>query len=137
MEHVGMMFAVACDAKSQTRLWPARCRSLSAIESGGAHFSGVLVLLCVACVKQGLHLDRNTFWYVAKELTFQTDCMYGWHVLHGVIAEDFGRHGNPSPKGHQGLIFVRLVMQELRHASGLQNACIVLDKCCSGKYQLS
>ena len=71
-----MYFAVACDAKSQTRLWPSGCRSLSAIESGVAHFSGVLVLLCVACVKQGLNLDRNTFCYVAKELTFQTDCMY-------------------------------------------------------------
>ena len=80
-EHVGMYFAVACGAKSQTRLWLSGCRSLSAIESGVAHFSGVLVLLCVACVKQGLNLDRNTFCYVGKELTFQTDCIYGWLVL--------------------------------------------------------
>ena len=95
-----MYFAVACDAKSQTRLWPSGCRSLSAIESGVAHFSGVLVLLCVGCVKQGLNLDRNTFCYVAKEQTFETDCLYGWRVLHGVIAEDFGRHGRRSkPRG--------------------------------------
>ena len=110
---------------------------MSAIKFGVAHFSGVLVLLCVACGKQGLNLDRNTFCYVAKELTFQTGCMYGWRVLHVVIAEDFGRHGDRSPEGPQGLIFVRLVMQELRHASGLQNACIMREKCCSGKYQLS
>ena len=56
-----MYFVVVCEAKSQTRLWPSGCRSLSAIESGVAHFSGVLVLLCVACVKQGLNLDRSTF----------------------------------------------------------------------------
>ena len=64
-----MMFAVVCDAKSQTRLWPSRSHRFLPSESGVAHFSGVLVLLCVACVKQGLHLDRNTFCYAAKELT--------------------------------------------------------------------
>ena len=31
--------------------------------------------------------------------------MCGWRVLHVVIAEDFGRHGDRSPEGPQGLIF--------------------------------
>ena len=132
-----MYFAVACDAKSQTRLWPSGCRSLSATESGVAHFSGVLVLLCVACLKQGLHLDRNTFCYVAKELTFKTDCMYGWRVLHVVIAEDFGRHGDRSPEGPQGSIFAEACDARTETCIWASKSCIVLDKCCSGKYQLS
>ena len=96
---MGIVFAEACDFKSQKRLWPSGCRSLSAIESGLAHFSGVLVLLCVACVKQGLNLDRKTLCFVAKELTFQTDCVYGWRVFHGVIAEDFVRHEMEAQRG--------------------------------------
>ena len=87
-----------------------------------AHFSGVLVLLCVACVKQGLNLDRKTLCYVAKELTFQTDCVYGWRVLHGVIAEDFGRHGDPSPEGHLGLIFAEACDAKIE-------TCIWASKC--------
>ena len=91
-----MYFAVACDAKSQTRIWPSGCRSLSAIESRVAHFSGVLVLMRVACVNPGLNVDRNTFWLRCEGTDLPNRLYVRLARCHAVIAEDFGRHGRRS-----------------------------------------
>ena len=48
--------------------------------------------------------------------------MYDWHVLHDVIAEDFGRHGDPSPEGPQGLIFAEA-------CDARTETCIWASKC--------
>ena len=70
-----MMFAVVCVAKSQTRLWPSGCRSLSATESGVAHFSGVLVL-CVRLMCEARPPSRSKHFLLRCEGTDLPNRLY-------------------------------------------------------------
>ena len=120
-----MYFAVACGAKSQTRLWLSGCRSLSAIESGVAHFSCALVVLCVARVKRGLHLDRNMFCCFARGTDVPVGACCKSYVLMLSVVEEIVARRNMKAQS-----LLRPVMPNLRHASVLLNACIMREKCC-------
>ena len=48
--------------------------------------------------------------------------MRSYRVLHVVIAEDFGRHGDRSPEGPQGLIFAEA-------CDAKTETCICASKC--------